>query len=76
MQLIPGADARLFDGVLTHDMEEIAPAVYAGANGVPGTFTLIIEAEDFQPVTVENIVVEGEPCEVMTVELQIQMDPA
>lgn len=75
LQAIPGADAHLFDGVLTYDMEEIAPAVYGGANGVPGTFTLIIEAEGFQPVTVENIVVTGEPCDVMTVELQIEMNP-
>ena len=75
LQLIPGADVHLFDGVLTFDMEEIAPAVYGGANGVPGTFTLIIEAEGFQPLTVENIVVTGEPCDVMTVELQIEMTP-
>ena len=75
LQAIPGADVHLFDGVVTYEMEEIAPAVYGGANGVPGTFTLIIEAEGFQAVTVENIVVVGEPCDVMTVELQIEMTP-
>ena len=75
LQLIPGADVHLFDGVLTYDMEEVAPAVYGGANGVPGTFSLIVNAEGFQPVTVDNIVVTGAPCDVKTVELQIEMHP-
>jgi hypothetical protein len=75
LQLIPGADLTLFDGVLTHEMEEIAPAVYGGANGIPGNFTLTVEADDFQTVTVEDIVVTGEPCDVMTVELQIELNP-
>ncbi|HKQ47222.1 MAG TPA: hypothetical protein VJZ71_04025 [Phycisphaerae bacterium] len=75
LQAIPGADLTLTDGVLDYEMDEIAPAVYGGAYGVPGTFTLIVEAEDFQSITVENIVVEGEPCDVMTVELQFELDP-
>jgi hypothetical protein len=75
LQAIPGADLTLTDGVLDYEMDEIAPAVYGGAHGVPGTFSLIVNAEGFQPVTVENIVVTGEPCDVVTVELQIEMNP-
>lgn len=74
-QLISGATLTLTDGVSTFPMNEEATGVYTSANGSPGTFTLTAQASGFQTVTMNNIVVTGQPCNVTTVPVQIQMDP-
>jgi len=46
---------------------EGAGGVYLGAGERAGTYTLTIEAEGFDPVTIENIVIEADECHVIGV---------
>ena len=52
---------------------EVQPGVYVGAGERAGTYTLTVEAEGFEPVTIEDIVVEADECHVIGVSREVTL---
>ncbi|MHC4443679.1 MAG: peptidase associated/transthyretin-like domain-containing protein [Planctomycetota bacterium] len=51
------------------------PGNYFGAGERPDTYSLTIRANGYQDVNRDNIVVTSDPCHVIPVSLDIQMNP-
>ena len=52
---------------------ELEGGVYLGAGERAGTYTLTIEAEGFEPVTIDNIVIEADECHVIGVTREVAL---
>ena len=75
---ITGATLTLTDNGYTETMVELAdpqPGVYLGAGERAGTYTLTVEAEGFEPATLENIFVDEDVCHVIPVERTVSLTP-
>jgi len=72
---IANATLTLQDGNYIEVMQSITPGEYFGAGERPGTYSLTAQASGFQSVTVDNIVVESDPCHVIPVTVQVAMPP-
>lgn len=70
---ISGATLTLRDGTYIEVMQSVTAGDYFGAGERKGTYTLTVSATGFQPVTVENIVVQSDPCHVIPVTVKVPM---
>lgn len=64
---VSGATLTLTEGDYSEVMEELRPGEYAGAGERRGTYTLAVEADGFEPVTIEDIVIDADACHVIPV---------
>ncbi len=65
----------LTDGEYSETMEELAEGEYAGAGERAGTYTLVIEADGFEPATIEGIIVDEDECHVIPEARAITLSP-
>ena len=72
---IEGATLTLTDGDHSETMEELQAGSYAGAGERAGTYVLTIDAEGFDSMRIENIVVEADICHVVPVALDLALTP-
>ena len=72
---IDGATLTLTEGDYVEVMEELASGSHIGAGERSGTYSLVAEAEGFETVTMDRIVVAADECHVISVSLAIEMDP-
>ena len=72
---ISGATLTLTEGDFSETMIELRAGEYVGAGERAGTYTLTIEAEDFEPVTIDDIVVDADECHVIPVMLEVSLTP-
>ena len=73
---IEGATITLVDGDYMETMEDLGMGSYAGAGERAGTYTLLAEADGFDDVMMEDIVVTADVCHVTPVSLSIAMSPS
>lgn len=64
---VSDASVRLFEDEYSETMMEIVPGVFVGAGERAGTYTLTVEADDFEPATIPIIRVEQDICQVVPV---------
>ncbi len=67
------ATVTLAEGTYVETMEELSDGNYAGAGERAGTYTLTIEAEGFEPVTIEGIFVDADECHVIPVSREVTL---
>lgn len=73
---IAGATLVLADGAYRETMMPIGPpGSYAGAGERPGTYTLTVTAQGFQPAPPRSIVVTGDECHVRGQAVAIDLTP-
>ena len=72
---ILGATLILAEGVYAETLQEMNLGHYSGADERPGTYTLSVQAAGYEDVIQENIVITADICHVITVSLEIQMNP-
>ncbi len=72
-QPIEGATLTLTDGDHSEVMDELSGGSYAGAGERAGTYVLTIDAEGFDSMLIENIVVEADLCHVVPVALDLTL---
>ncbi len=70
---VGGATATLTEGTYTEQMDELGTGSFAGAGERTGTYTLTVEAEGFETVTIENIVVLDGGCHVVAVSREVTL---
>ena len=77
---VTGAALTLTDGDYTEMIPgppgtgiELEGGVYLGAGERAGTYTLTIEADGFEPATIENIVIEADECHVIGVTREVTL---
>ena len=75
-QPIEGATLTLTDGNYTEVMENGSGGSYAGAGERAGTYVLTIDAEGYDSMRIENIVVESDICHVVPVALDLALTAA
>lgn len=52
---------------------ELEGGTYLGAGERAGTYTLTVESPGFEPVTIENIVIEADECHVISVTREVTL---
>lgn len=73
---IEGATLSLLEGErFIETMEPFPTGNYVGAGERAGTYTLIVEAEGYEEVIIEDIFVDEDECHVIPVRLHIEMTP-
>ena len=72
-QPVSGATITLAEGEYVETMVEMSDGSYAGAGERAGTYTLTIEAEGFEPVTIEDIFVDADECHVIPVSREVTL---
>ena len=74
---VSGATLTLVEGDYTEIMMEIDPmgqsGVYVGAGERAGTYSLTIEADGFDTVTLDDIPIDADVCHVIPVELVLSL---
>ncbi len=74
---VSGGTLTLVDGDYTEIMMEIDPmgqsGVYVGAGERAGTYSLTIEADGFDTVTLDEITIGADECHVIPVELALSL---
>lgn len=72
---IAGGTLTLTEGDYVELMEELATGYHIGVGERSGTYSLVAEADGFETVTMDRIVVAADVCHVIPVSLAIEMDP-
>jgi hypothetical protein len=75
---VPGATLTLAAVGYTEAMLELGdlqPGVYVGAGERAGTYTLTVEAEGFEPATIEGVFVDADVCHVIPVDRAVSLTP-
>ncbi len=74
---VAGATLTLVEGDYTETMIEIDPmgqtGVYVGAGERAGTYSLTIEAEGFDTITLDDIAIDADECHVIPVGLTLSL---
>ena len=74
---VSGAALTLVEGDYTEIMMEIdamgQPGVYVGAGERAGTYSLTIEADGFDTVTLDDITIDADECHVIPVGLALSL---
>ena len=73
---VSGAVLTLADGEFSETMEEVAEGEYAGAGERAGTYTLVVEADGFEPATIEGIIVDADECHVIPQVRAVTLSPS
>ncbi len=74
---ISGATLTLTEGDFSETMEESSRAgEYFGAGERAGAYTLTVEAVGFEPVVVDDIVVDEDECHVIPVAQEVSLTPS
>ena len=73
---VTGAVLTLTDGDYSETMEELAEGEYAGAGERAGTYTLVVQADGFEPATIEGIIVDADECHVIPQARAITLSPS
>ena len=73
---VTGAVLTLTDGDYSKTMQELAEGGYVGAGERAGTYTLIVEADGFEPATIEGIIVDADECHVIPQARAITLSPS
>jgi len=73
---VSGATLTLTEGSYTETMAEFQTGQFAGAAERAGTYTLTIEANGFDPVTLNNILITEDECHVIMVNREVTLTPA
>lgn len=75
-EAIAGATLVLVDGSYRETMMPIGPpGSYAGAGERPGTYTLTVSAQGFQPAPPRTLVVTGDACHVRGQAVAVDLTP-
>ncbi len=72
---IDGATVTLIDGAYNEVMEELQPGQYVGAGERGGNYTMIIDAEGFESLTITNIVIDEDECHVIPESFDVTLTP-
>ena len=72
---VSGATLTLSEGSYQEILNEPNPGVYIGAGERAGTYSLMIFADGFETVTVDDIFVDADECHVIGVSREIILQP-
>lgn len=73
---VSGATLTLTEGDFSETMEELRAGEYVGAGERAGAYTLTVEAAGFEPVAVDDIVVDADECHVIPVTRLVSLTPS
>ena len=72
---ISGATLTLTEGGYAETMQESGPGVYLGAFGRSGTYSLSVQADEFDGLTRDDLQTNADQCGVVTTAYSVQLQP-